>query len=194
MLKVFCAVLKTAPYRLNYSKLKINISLTKFFLDWINTSNLDLSFYWSSYPLIGHHVIYYRYACSITLDDHVVITGGYDTMTRVSRYEESGFVRNMPSLNNGRDNHGCTSFLSGGQQVRLTTWCHTWILMTPSSGVDGDRWTGWWLQQSGFYWAPQTWLWLAGDHLQAAQANGWCQGDDGGQQSPPVWWVIVINC
>ena len=69
----------------------------------------------------GHHVIYYRYACSISLDDHVVITGGSRTLTTVSRYEESGFVRNMPDLRQGRWGHGCTAFLSGGEQVRLET-------------------------------------------------------------------------
>ena len=80
-----------------------------------------LSSDWSLCPLIGHHVIYYRYACSISLGDHVVITGGYAALTTVSRYEESGFVSDMPRLNKGRKAHGCTSFLSGGQQVRLTT-------------------------------------------------------------------------
>ena len=67
------------------------------------------------------YVIYYRYACSITLGDHVVITGGVETLTTVSRYNESGWVEDMPSLNLGRYSHGCTTFMSGGQQVRLTT-------------------------------------------------------------------------
>ena len=59
---------------------------------------------------------------SISLDDHVVITGGRWTLKKtVSRYEKSGWVENMPSLNQGRYYHGCTSFTSGGQQVRLTT-------------------------------------------------------------------------
>ena len=67
------------------------------------------------------YVIYYRYACSITLGDHVVITGGALTLTTVSRYEESGWVSDMPRLNKGRHGHGCTAFMSGGEQVRLTT-------------------------------------------------------------------------
>ena len=66
-------------------------------------------------------VIYYRLACSISLGDHVVITGGYDTRKTVSRYEESGFVSDMSSLKQGRYKHGCTAFVSGGEQVRLTT-------------------------------------------------------------------------
>merc|ERR1712110_162339 len=68
-----------------------------------------------------------RQACSITLTDHVVLTGGEDTLTRVSRYEESGWVRNMPSLNQGRAGHGCTAFFIRGQQVLLVT-----------GGWDGD--------------------------------------------------------
>ena len=76
---------------------------------------------WSSCPLIGHHVIYYRQACSISLGDHVVITGGDYTWKTVSKYNKDGWVSDMPILNQGRRSHGCTSFLSGGQQVRLTT-------------------------------------------------------------------------
>merc|ERR1712110_924705 len=62
-----------------------------------------------------------RQACSITLTDHVVLTGGEDTLTRVSRYEESGWVRNMGSLNQGRAGHGCTAFFIRGQQVLMVT-------------------------------------------------------------------------
>ena len=65
--------------------------------------------------------ILYRHACSIPLGDHVVITGGFFTRTTVSKYEESGWVKDMPSLNQGRWLHGCTSFMSAGQQVELTS-------------------------------------------------------------------------
>jgi len=51
----------------------------------------------------------------------VVITGGKKTLTRVSRYEESGWVSDMPSLNQGRVHHGCTAFMSDGQQVLMVT-------------------------------------------------------------------------
>jgi len=51
----------------------------------------------------------------------VVITGGDSTLTTVSRYEESGWVSDMPSLNQGRVHHGCTAFMSGGQQVLMVT-------------------------------------------------------------------------
>jgi len=51
----------------------------------------------------------------------VVITGGEETLTTVSRYEESGWVSDMPSLNQGRKLHGCTAFMSGGQKVLMVT-------------------------------------------------------------------------
>ena len=70
----------------------------------------------------------YRTACSISLDDHVVITGGSYTQKIVSRYNENGWVEDLPSLTQGRFQHGCTAFMSAGEQVRLTTWCRTWIL------------------------------------------------------------------
>ena len=69
--------------------------------------------------------IYYRYACIIPLGDHVVITGGQITKTTVSKYDEEGWVEDMPSLNQGRYSHGCTSFTSAGEQGRLTTLYQT---------------------------------------------------------------------
>ena len=67
--------------------------------------------------------VYYRLACSIPLGDEVVLTGGQWTvvfLTTVSRYDKDGWAEDMPSLNQGRWGHGCTAFMSGGEQVRLT--------------------------------------------------------------------------
>ena len=63
---------------------------------------------------------YYSRACSISLTDEVIITGGYYTMNIVSRYDKDGWVEDLPSLNVGRAGHGCSQFSSGGEQVRLT--------------------------------------------------------------------------
>ena len=72
--------------------------------------------------LIVLFVIYYRNVCSIPLGDYVVITGGWhDLESTVSRYNKNGWAWNMPSLKQGRHNHGCTAFMSRGQQVRLAT-------------------------------------------------------------------------
>ena len=63
--------------------------------------------------------ICYSRACSIPLGDEVILTGGWHTMTTVSRYDKDGWVEDMPSLKRGRHSHGCTAFVSGGEQVRL---------------------------------------------------------------------------
>ena len=49
----------------------------------------------------------------------MVITGGAHTKKIVSRYDMDGWVRDMPSLNQGRGTHGCAAFMIGGDQVRL---------------------------------------------------------------------------
>ena len=64
---------------------------------------------------------YYRFACSISLTDAVIITGGSDTRNIVSRYDKDGWVEDLPSrLKVGRGGHGCSQYSSGGEQVRLT--------------------------------------------------------------------------
>ena len=64
--------------------------------------------------------VYYRAACSISLTDAVIITGGSSTLNIVSRYSRDGWVEDLPSLKVGRYGHGCSQYLSGGEQVRLT--------------------------------------------------------------------------
>ena len=78
--------------------------------------------------------VYYRNACSISLVDSVIITGGGYTRNIVSRYSRDGWVEDLPSLKVGRSSHGCSQYLSGGEQVRLTIsiWRyrrHAWILI-----------------------------------------------------------------
>ena len=72
-----------------------------------------------------------RHACSIPLGDEVVLTGGWDTLTRVSLYNTGGWVRDLSSLNTGRWSHGCTSYSTGGEQVRLAI-CHASIIYPPA--------------------------------------------------------------
>ena len=79
---------------------------------------------------------HYRHACSISLGDEVVLTGGSDTKTRVSLYNKDGWVRDMPSLNTGRIGHGCTTYSTGGEQVRLAICYHNNFI------YPGDRWLG----------------------------------------------------
>jgi len=89
-----------------------------------------------------------RRACSISdyTTDTVIITGGWYAMSTVTRYDISGFLEDLPSLNEGRDNHGCAAFsredstlalvVSGGSGESgklssteiLTTSSSAWVL------------------------------------------------------------------
>jgi len=64
-------------------------------------------------------------ACSISDPDTdtVVLTGGGDTITTVSRYGKKGWIEDFSSgLITGRKGHGCTSFLShDNERVLLVT-------------------------------------------------------------------------
>ena len=40
----------------------------------------------------------------------MLITGGADTPTTVSQYNEAGWVRDLPQLQEGRRRHGCSSY------------------------------------------------------------------------------------
>ena len=67
--------------------------------------------------------IYSRKTCIITRGDTFVVTGGGGddgrATDRVSLYSSDGWVRDLASLNTGRQRHGCASFTdSNGQEVR----------------------------------------------------------------------------
>ena len=63
-------------------------------------------------------------SCAIAEQDTntVIITGGYNTETTVTRYTEYGVSKELPSLNEGRDNHACGSYLEiSGTRVIIVT-------------------------------------------------------------------------
>ena len=49
----------------------------------------------------------FRVACSIELSETFILTGGSYTWTTVSKYSTSGWVEDLPKLNQGRQYHGC---------------------------------------------------------------------------------------
>ena len=62
-----------------------------------------------------------RLACSISLDDTVILTGGVYTKTTVSEYNTDGWVWDLAPLTQGRYKHACTNFLSAsGERVSWT--------------------------------------------------------------------------
>merc|ERR1719312_701714 len=61
-----------------------------------------------------------RVACAIPDQTTVIITGGVSTLHTVSRYGTSGHIEDLPSLNQGRNNHGCGVYTDdSGEQVLL---------------------------------------------------------------------------
>jgi len=61
-----------------------------------------------------------RKACAINMGSSVILTGGQlDTRTRVSQYNQDGWVRDLPDLVQGRYGHGCIYYDNNeGSQVR----------------------------------------------------------------------------
>ena len=60
-------------------------------------------------------------ACAINLATSVILTGGvnYPTLTTVSQYNQAGWVRDLPDLLQGREEHGCSYYDNNdGSQVR----------------------------------------------------------------------------
>ena len=49
-------------------------------------------------------------ACAINLGSSVILTGGRYTLTTVSEYNEDGWVKDLPPLQQARYWHGCTYF------------------------------------------------------------------------------------
>ena len=49
-------------------------------------------------------------ACSVNLGETVLLTGGFKSAGRVSLYSQSGFLRDLPQLGEGRSYHGCTFY------------------------------------------------------------------------------------
>ena len=64
-----------------------------------------------------------REFCSIELEQSVVITGGIDSPKLVQVYDTTGWLMDLPSLLQGRHNHGCGHYVnSGNKQVCLSSF------------------------------------------------------------------------
>ena len=59
------------------------------------------------------------HACAIPdpENNELILTGGWGQGGKVRVYGESGWKRDMPSLNQGRFGHGCTSLIQNGKRV-----------------------------------------------------------------------------
>ena len=58
-----------------------------------------------------------RYACSIELKEIVILTGGQYTESKVTVYNNEGFVADWPEVKTGRYSHGCGHFVNTNNEV-----------------------------------------------------------------------------
>ena len=73
-------------------------------------SIFELAF--SIWYFIIANILCFRAACVIQHDDVFIITGGWFTLEIVSKYDENGWVKDLPKLQTGRCWHGCGHFFS----------------------------------------------------------------------------------
>ena len=60
----------------------------------------------------------FRRACGIRIsDDEYIVTGGYFPMAVVSSYDQNGWKYDLPQMNQGRNSHGCQSYIQNNQLV-----------------------------------------------------------------------------
>ena len=66
--------------------------------------------YFASRPSISKEGV--SYACSIQLEEMVVVTGGRETWRHVTVYNTAGLLTELPDLEQGRSDHGCGHFVN----------------------------------------------------------------------------------
>ena len=82
--------------------------------------------------------IYCSSACAINLGSSVILTGGDYSPTTVSQYNEAGHVRDLPPLQEGRDDHGCSSYNNDdGTRVDIETNYYRTIIIFQTYLVAG---------------------------------------------------------
>ena len=59
----------------------------------------------------------YRHACSIELEERVIVTGGAYTPSKVSVYTIEGWQRDLADLGQGRQGHGCGHYTNKDNAV-----------------------------------------------------------------------------
>ena len=73
--------------------------------------------------------------------EELIITGGKETKTTVSVYNETGWQRDLAPLKQGRLEHACGSYVNGGKKVNHTVFCFKVTFSCQFLMVTGG-WTG----------------------------------------------------
>ena len=82
---------------------------------------MTLGYTLQSFSNSAFDFIFYRYGCSISVEDkEVIITGGVmygNARTTVSVYSEAGWQRDLSPLIQGRYLQACASYVNRGKKV-----------------------------------------------------------------------------
>ena len=68
-------------------------------------------------------IIFYRHACGVGVADNYIVTGGYEpseadsTLDTVAEYSQTGFVRYLPNMIQGRYQHACSYFTNDNEKT-----------------------------------------------------------------------------
>ena len=74
-------------------------------------------------------------ACSIELDDQLIVTGGVYYPTRVDVYTMDGWIMELPHLIDGRLRHGCGHYVNtDNKMVNCELYCRSLLLIFLFSG------------------------------------------------------------
>ena len=66
---------------------------------------------------------FYSAACGVAVGENYIISGGHswqdydDALQTVAEYSQTGFVRYLPSMIQGRYLHACSSFMNGNGET-----------------------------------------------------------------------------
>ena len=91
---------------------------------------------------INTFILFLSDACSIQLEDIVILTGGFYTKNTVSVYSTDGWLEDLPDLLTGRYVHGCGHYINNNNKmVTSVTLLDDYIDVTnkPISGLSSDR-------------------------------------------------------
>ena len=67
---------------------------------------------------LGEYIlIFVSESCAIKLDEYLIVTGGFSTKATVSKYNITGWMMDLTSLNTGRTFHGCGHFYSDTNEL-----------------------------------------------------------------------------
>jgi len=59
------------------------------------------------------------YSCGIDLGDSFIVTGGYEDRVTVAQFSQTGFVKYLGNLNQGRRGHACSKFVDDSGKTAL---------------------------------------------------------------------------